>query len=84
MLMMRRESGFTLIELMIVVVIVAILAAVAYPSYQNSVQKGRRSDGMAKINEVMQAQETLVCAKPDLHYGLDQPGVCGSGIGRIQ
>ncbi len=39
--------GFTLIELMITVVIVAIIATFAYPSYQNSVRKSRRSD--AKI-----------------------------------
>ncbi|MEO7152883.1 MAG: prepilin-type N-terminal cleavage/methylation domain-containing protein, partial [Burkholderiaceae bacterium] len=38
-----RSRGFTLIELMIVVAIVSILAAIAVPSYQDYVRKGRRA-----------------------------------------
>ncbi len=40
----RRSSGFTLIELMIVVAIIGILAFVAYPSYISSLQKSRSSE----------------------------------------
>lgn len=40
---MRRNRGFTLIELMVTVVIVAILGAIAYPSYLSHVIKTRRS-----------------------------------------
>lgn len=50
-------AGFTLIELMIAVALVAILAAVALPSYLDSVRKGRRSEAISAIAAVQQAQE---------------------------
>jgi type IV pilus assembly protein PilE len=49
--------GFTIIELMVVVIVVAILSAVAYPSFAESMRKGRRSDAMSALAAVQQAQE---------------------------
>lgn len=49
--------GITLIELMIVVVVVGILAAIAYPSYQNQVRKTKRADGKAELMETAQELE---------------------------
>ena len=54
---MLREKGFTLIELMIVVAIVGILAAIAYPSYQEQVMKSRRSDAHSLLLDVAARQE---------------------------
>jgi type IV pilus assembly protein PilE len=45
----RSEAGFTLIEIIIVVVIVGILAMVALPAYQDSVRKGQRSDAKVAL-----------------------------------
>ncbi|NKN33651.1 type IV pilin protein [Marichromatium bheemlicum] len=45
------SSGFSLIELLIAVAIVGILAAIAYPSYQDSVRKSRRADARAVLLE---------------------------------
>ncbi|WP_163836211.1 type IV pilin protein [Spartinivicinus ruber] len=55
--MQKRSQGFTLVELMIVVVIVAILAAVAIPSYQEYVQKSRRADAQSELMKFAQAVE---------------------------
>lgn len=52
-----RMAGFTLIEVMIVVVAIGILAAIAYPSYRDSVLKGRRAEARAALTEFMQQQE---------------------------
>ncbi|WP_435634463.1 type IV pilin protein [Pseudomonas solani] len=54
---MIKQRGVTLIELMVVMVIVAILAGIAYPSYQSYTIRSGRADGMAKLMEIMQAQE---------------------------
>ncbi len=51
---MRRTKGFTLLELMIVVLVIGILAAIAYPSYQDSVRKTRRTDAQAVLGEAAQ------------------------------
>lgn len=51
------ERGFSLIELMITVAIVGILAAVAIPSYQSSIQKGKRAEGRAALVDLLQQQE---------------------------
>jgi len=53
----RHKRGFTLIELMIVVVIVAILAAVAYPSYRNYILKGNRASAQAFLMDAAQRQQ---------------------------
>ena len=49
--------GMTLIELLIVIVVLGILAAIALPSYQDSVRKGRRADARNTLMSIAVAQE---------------------------
>lgn len=56
---LKKYHGFTLIELMIVIAIIGILSAVAYPAYTKSVQKTHRADGVIALTEAMARQERL-------------------------
>ncbi|MBL4743489.1 MAG: type IV pilin protein [Cycloclasticus sp.] len=55
--MKSNNTGFTLIELMIVVAIIGILAAVAYPSYTSSVQAAKRATAQADLMELASFME---------------------------
>ncbi|XBT55521.1 prepilin-type N-terminal cleavage/methylation domain-containing protein [Aeromonas veronii] len=60
---MKKQSGFTLIELMIVVAIVAILAAIALPAYQTYTKKAKFSEVVSATGAFKTAVE--VCAQRD-------------------
>ena len=49
---LQKQSGFTLIEMMIVVAVIGVLAAIAYPSYQNYVIKSKRADMMSEMHNI--------------------------------
>jgi len=53
----RNVKGFTLIELMIAVVIIGLLAAIAYPSYTGIIQKTRRQEAQRTLLESSQVME---------------------------
>jgi len=49
---MKRQSGFTLLELMIVLVVVGILASIAIPSYRDSIRKSNRRAAQAVLMDI--------------------------------
>ena len=73
----ERGRGFTLIELMIVVAIVAILSVIALPSYQNQVRKGRRADAKALMLDITQQLERRYTTDRDY---TKLTAVCGQSV----
>lgn len=56
----RTQTGFTLIELMITVAVIGILAAVAYPSYNDYIVRGNRSAAQSFMYAVANKQEQII------------------------
>ena len=63
-----RHGGFTLIEMMIVVAVIALLGSVALPAYQNSVSKSRRSDARTALVTTAQLMERYATEHGSVGY----------------
>lgn len=71
-----KQTGMTLIELMVVLAVVGILTAFAYPSYQSSMFKSRRTDGKVLLLDIAAREEryfmdnsTYTTTLTELGYG---------------
>jgi type IV pilus assembly protein PilE len=68
----KSIHGFTLIELMIVVAIIGILAAVAFPSYQDQIRRGNRTDARAQLLKASQYMQRYYASND--RYDQDRAG----------
>ena len=77
--MLKGNKGFTLIELMIVVAIVGILAAIAYPSYQEFVARSKRADAQGALLSLASAMERYF-TENNTYCGSDNGGTAGTCV----
>lgn len=75
-----RFGGFTLIELMIVVVIVGILSAIALPAYQDYVRKGRRAEAISLMLDLQLTEEKYRANNPSYASTLSIMGITSTYV----
>lgn len=88
---MKKQTGFTLIELMIVVAIVAILAAIALPAYQNYTKRARFTEVVNSVSPIKQQVELCfvdqgdktLCDSAASGAGWTIPTVASTAVGMV-
>ena len=88
--LMRTMQGITLIELMIVVVIIGVLAVIAYPNYREFVSRAKRNEAKAALLQIATNQERFylqnneyTCEMRRLGFSADANFVTDSGTYRV-
>ncbi|CAH2561688.1 pilin [Vibrio cholerae] len=71
----KQQKGFTLIELMIVVAIIGVLAAIAVPAYKDYVKKSQASSALATLKSLVTPAELLIQSDGTISGGLSVLGI---------
>ncbi len=69
--MASRHQGFTLVELVIVVLIIGILTAIAVPNYQKYVARARRTEAWKDMSQIAMLEESYFANQPTVGYTTD-------------
>lgn len=86
MIRLRRalnRKGFTMIELMVVVVVIGILAAIAIPIYSKYIKNARVSEATARIGEIITASKAYAQEHQDNNGVPQWPPTAGAGIATL-
>lgn len=75
----QRQSGFTLLEMMIVIAILGVIAAFAIPNYNNYLRKAHRTDMMSKLQEMASKVESQKLAQGS-YSNITVTSILGSGV----
>jgi len=75
----RRLRGVTLLELMIVIVVLGILAAVAYPNYRDAAARAKRSEARAALLQIATQQERLYLQNNSYTTDMSRLGFANAG-----
>jgi type IV pilus assembly protein PilE len=76
----RAGTGFTLVELLIAVAVVAILTAIAVPSYRLYVQRGNRTVAKSAMTEILSRQNSFYVDRKHFATTFDKLGLSGSTV----
>ena len=76
----RRRSGFTLVEILIVITIIGILASIAYPSYQQYIVKANRAAAQQFLLEAASVQHQYFLANNGNGYATQTTLIGASGL----
>jgi type IV pilus assembly protein PilE len=75
---MKSQRGVTLMELLTVIAVIGILAAIAYPAYIEQAAKGRRAAGKSMLHEVLQYSERFYAQNSRFTTSMTDLGFSGS------
>jgi type IV pilus assembly protein PilE len=80
----KNNSGFTILELMIVVAVIMVLATIGYPAYQNYGKKARRAEAKTALVTLQQAQEKYRANCPQYATTIANARSCVTGSYTLQ
>jgi type IV pilus assembly protein PilA len=78
--MLKNKKGFSLVELMIVVAIIGILAAIAIPNYQKFQERSRQSEAKGNLSGIFTAEQSFYAQYTSYYGGFDVIGFAPSGV----